>query len=103
MSLKQSIHKAIQALINFLPIIMGILMLISLFNMSLQDYYSKIFTKNLLIDPIIGALAGGIIFGFPITSYVAGGELLSGGVSLLSITAFIISWSSFLLACFVAS
>jgi len=94
MSLKESIHKAIQAFITFLPIMMGILMLITLLNMSLQDYYSIIFTKNLLIDPVVGALAGSIILGFPITSYVAGGELLLGGVSLLAITAFIISWST---------
>ena len=72
----------------------GILLLISVLNPLFQKFYPIIFTGNYLIDPLIGAIAGSISFGIPIVSYVTGGELLKQGVSLLAITAFILSWSS---------
>jgi hypothetical protein len=77
-----------------LPMIVGILMLISILNPILEKYYSKIFTGNYFFDPLIGAIAGSVSFGIPIASYVTGGELLKEGVSLLAVTAFILSWST---------
>jgi hypothetical protein len=72
----------------------GLLLLINLINIFISDYYSKIFTGNLILDPLIGAFAGSFSFGTPITSYILGGELLKNGVSLIAITAFIISWTT---------
>ena len=40
----------------------------------------------------IGSFIGSISAGNPITSYIFGGELLSQGISLLAVTAFIVAW-----------
>lgn len=74
--------------------IVGILMLISLLNPIFQRYYPQLFTGNYFFDPLIGALAGSVAFGIPITSYIAGGELLKEGVSLLAVTSFILAWTT---------
>lgn len=92
--IKQSIKKTIQTFKMALPIMVGMLMVISLINIFLKNYYTKVFTKNILIDPFIGSVAGSIAFGNPITSYIVGGELLLDGVSLLAITAFIMAWTT---------
>lgn len=92
--IKQAIKKSWQAFRASLPITAGILLIISLLNIFLQDWYAKIFTGNTLVDPLIGALAGSISFGIPITSYIVGGELLLQGVSLLAIAAFIMAWTT---------
>lgn len=77
-----------------LPILTGVLLLINLLDPLLQSRYAQWFTGNYLLDPLIGALAGSISFGIPITSYIAGGELLAKGVSLLAVTAFIMAWTT---------
>jgi hypothetical protein len=86
--------KTISSIRISFPIILGVLMLLSLLNPFLQKFYPKIFTGNYFIDPLMGAIAGSISFGIPVVSYVAGGELIRDGVSLLAVTAFILSWSS---------
>jgi len=92
--MKDAFQKTIQVIKISLPIIIGILMLISLLNPLFEKYYPKIFTGNYFIDPLIGAVAGSVSFGIPIASYVTGGELLKEGVSLLAVTAFILAWST---------
>ncbi len=94
MSLQTSIQKSYQTLKVSLPIMLGVLLLISLMNIFWHEYYTKIFTNNPLIDTFIGSIAGSLSFGIPITSYVIGGELLGEGVNLLAITAFMLSWST---------
>ena len=51
-----------------------------------------LFSKNTLLDSAIGSFLGSILAGNPITSYILGGELLQQGVSLMAVTAFLISW-----------
>ena len=46
----------------------------------------------MILDPFIGALFGGGAAGNPLTSYIIGGELLSRGISLVAVLAFIVSW-----------
>lgn len=94
MSLKESIKKTLQIFETILPMMVGILLLINLLNIFLRDYYTNVFTGNVLIDPLIGAIAGSLSFGIPITSYIVGGELLLAGVSLLAVTAFIMAWTT---------
>lgn len=74
--------------------IIGILMLLSLLQPLLEGYYKKIFTGNWIMDPLIGTIAGSLSFGIPVASYVAGGELIKQGVTLLAVTAFIFSWTT---------
>lgn len=77
-----------------IPMIIGILMLIHLLNPLFQKYYPMLFTGNYFFDPLIGAIGGSIAFGIPLTAYVAGGELLNSGVSLLAVTAFVLAWTT---------
>ena len=48
--------------------------------------------SNSFLDSFIGSLVGSISAGNPITSYIFGGEMLSQGVGLIAVTAFIVSW-----------
>lgn len=69
-------------------------MLINFLNPIFEKFYPIIFTGNYLLDPLIGAIAGSLSFGIPVVSYVTGGELLKYGVSMLAVTAFVLTWST---------
>lgn len=76
-----------------LPIILGVLILVSLANVLVpKNFYTTLFRGNLFLDPFIGSLLGSILAGNPITSYIISGELLKQGISLIAVTAFIVSW-----------
>ena len=94
LAFRESIYRSAQVFKTFLPIMIGILLVINLIDIYAKDYYSRLFTGNLVLDPLIGAIVGSISFGIPVTSYIAGGELLKNGVSLIAISAFIMSWST---------
>jgi hypothetical protein len=75
------------------PILLGMLLLISLFIKSVpKSLYSSVFTGNLVLDPFLGAVFGSITTGNPLNSYIIGGELLAQGIGMVAITAFILSW-----------
>jgi hypothetical protein len=76
------------------PMVIGVLLLVNLLNPLLNNFYPKVFIGNYFLDPFLGAIGGSVSFGIPLTSYVAGGELLSEGVSLLAVTAFLLSWTT---------
>jgi hypothetical protein len=92
--MQEAFYKTIRIIRIALPTIVGVLLFVSILSPLFQKYYPLIFTGNYILDPLIGAVAGSISFGIPIVSYVTGGELIARGVSLLAVTAFIISWSS---------
>ena len=95
MTNKEALIKSLKTFQTSLPIMIGVLLIIGLINpASNSDYYANLFSGNLFSDSLIGALAGSISFGIPVTSYVVGGELLSQGVCLVAITAFILAWST---------
>jgi uncharacterized membrane protein YraQ (UPF0718 family) len=76
-----------------IPVLMGVLMLLALADALIpQEAYKLIFTGNELLDPLMGAVAGSIAGGNPITSYILGGELRQQGVSMLAVTAFLVAW-----------
>jgi len=90
---KQAFLKTTQAFRRSLPILLGVLMLLTLANTLIpKRLYGQIFTGNKLIDPFIGAVVGSVSGGNPLTSYIIGGELRYEGVSMLAITAFILAW-----------
>ncbi len=89
--------KAALGLLNNLkmsvPILAGVLLLVGLINTAVpKDLFAKIFTGEPFLDPIIGAVFGGVAAGSPLTSYIIGGELLKNGVSLVAVVAFILTW-----------
>jgi uncharacterized membrane protein YraQ (UPF0718 family) len=94
MKLKQSIIKAGKSWRQMIPILIGVLLLANLLNEVFQKYYAVIFTGNYLKDTFIGALMGSFSFGMALTSYVIGGEFLQKGVSLLAVTAFVMTWTT---------
>ena len=94
MNLKQSTIKAGKSLQKMIPILVGVLLLATLLNNLAQRYYDKLFTGNYLKDTFIGAIAGSLSFGMALTSYVVGGEFLHNGVSLLAVTAFVMTWTT---------
>lgn len=94
MPAKQSVINTLQVFKSFMPMMIGLLLLINLLNVGFSDYYNDIFTGNPLLDPLIGTVAGSISFGIPVTSYIVGGELLKDGVSLLAVTAFVMAWTT---------
>jgi uncharacterized membrane protein YraQ (UPF0718 family) len=91
--MKKAIIKAAKSLLQALPIIAGTILLISLItNVLSRSFYTSLFQKNILLDPLIGSLVGSISAGNPITSYILGGEFLDHGISLLAITSFLVAW-----------
>jgi len=89
----QSTQKAAKGLWNAFPMILGTVLLISLISAIVpKSFYVSVFSKNSFLDSFIGSLVGSISAGNPITSYIFGGEMLSQGVGLIAVTAFIVSW-----------
>jgi len=90
---KKALQKTIKNLFQILPIMLGVIMLISLFiSLIPTGFYATIFTGNIFLDPLLGAMIGSISSGNPLVSYMLGGEFLKQGVSLIAVTAFILSW-----------
>ncbi len=78
---------------TLLPILIGVVLLIGLFNTFVsKDFLASVFSGNLALDTLWGACFGSILAGNPINSYVIGGELLKYGISLFAVTALIITW-----------
>ena len=91
--MKDAILKSARALGKMLPIIAGIVMLVSLANALLpKSFYSSVLTGNNFIDPFIAAIVGSISSGTPVVSYIISGELLKQGISLIAVTAFLLAW-----------
>ncbi|MBD3263202.1 hypothetical protein GF374_02375 [Candidatus Woesearchaeota archaeon] len=91
--IKQAIKKATRGIGNAIPIIAGVVLLVGLITSSVpKSFYSTIFTKNPIFDSFIGSAIGSVLAGTPITSYIIGGEILSQGVSLIAVTAFVVAW-----------
>ena len=88
-----SFYKAIKSFGESFPILIGVVLLLGLFKTFVsKQSISSIFTGDVLQDTVTGSLMGSFLAGNPITSYIIGGELLEGGVSLFAVTAFIVTW-----------
>ena len=91
--LKQALAKASRAMYKSLPIVFGVIILVSLVNTLVpKTFFTILFQKNIWLGSFIGSALGSIFTGTPITSYVIGGELLKQGISLVAVTAFLVSW-----------
>jgi uncharacterized membrane protein YraQ (UPF0718 family) len=91
--LKQCLLKTIRTFINILPVIVGMLLATSLLiTLFPEEISTGLFGNGDLTDAMLGAAIGSIAAGHPMASYLLGGELLSGGVSLIAVTAFLVTW-----------
>ncbi|MGM5481096.1 MAG: permease [Nanobdellota archaeon] len=94
-SWKSSFRKASTGFTKSLPIIIGVIFLIGLFQTLItKQMILSVFSGSELTNILIGSLSGSVLAGNPITSYVIGGELQNQGVGLLAITAFLVSWTT---------
>ena len=76
-----------------MPMLLGVVLLMGLFETYVtEDMLKSIFSGNTFSDTLIGTFVGGVSVGNPVVSYILGGELLEGGISLYAVTAFILSW-----------
>ena len=88
-----TLKKTLKSLLMTLPILLGVLLLIALFQTLIKnDQLISLFKGNLLLDSFIGAALGAVFAGNPITSYVLGGEFFNAGISIMAISAFIVAW-----------
>ena len=93
MDTRKSVKKALKSILFAIPIITGVIILLGLFNALFpKRYLSVIFRHNSFTDPVIGSLLGSVFAGNPINSYIIGGEFLKQGISLVAVTAFLVSW-----------
>jgi len=93
--LKKANYKSLLGIWNIIPILLGVLILISLLNTLVpKSIYSHIFTGNLFLDPLIGSSLGSVLAGNPITAYILGHGFLKAGISLVAVTAFIVAWTT---------
>ncbi len=91
--LKKAIISSRRSFYRALPILIGVILLIGLFKAFVSiEAVAKLFQGIPIIDSLIGASLGSIMAGNPITSYILGGELLHQGISLIAVTAFLVSW-----------
>jgi len=91
--LQASLKKTVWTFINLLPIIIGMLLLSSLVvTVFPEELSTGLFGSSEALDALIGASVGSIAVGHPLASYLLGGEFLKSGVSLVAVTAFIVSW-----------
>jgi hypothetical protein len=91
--IREAILSVLRSIQMSLPILVGVLLLVGMFTVLVPgDSFAKLFSGNAVIDPLVGALLGSAATGNPVTSYVIGGELLSVGVSISAVIAFILSW-----------
>jgi len=88
----EAIRKAAKAMGAVFPMIIGIIILISLFNTLVPTSSYKFLFRGTIFDPIVGALLGSVVAGNPVTSYLISGDLLKQGISLLAVTAFMVAW-----------
>ncbi len=93
--LQASLRKTTWTFINLLPIIIGMLLLTSLVvTVFPEELSAGLFGQSDVLDALMGASVGSVAAGHPLASYLLGGELLQSGVSLIAVTALIVSWVS---------
>lgn len=94
-NIKKASRKSFVDLFHSIPILLGGVMLFTLFNAIFPDIaYGDLFQNNILQDSITGGAMGSILSGESLTSYILGREFLDKGVGLVAVTAFLITWVS---------
>jgi len=85
--------KTLRMLIRVLPNIFAVVLLSGLIMEFVpMNRLSELLGGGVLTDGFVGAGIGSISIGNPLVSYVLGGELLDQGVSLMAVTALLVSW-----------
>jgi len=91
-SFGNQIRSAYSNLFALIPMLLGVIGLAGLFQVYGGSRLTSLFSGNPVSDTLIGAATGMIAMGQALISYILGGEMLSQGVSLYAVTAFVLSW-----------
>ncbi|HEO98071.1 MAG: permease [Campylobacterales bacterium] len=84
---------AFHTLYTIAPMLLAVIGLVGLFQTYVTtEMIHAFFTGSTLYDTLIGTITGAISVGQPFISYIIGGELVSQGISLYAVTAFILSF-----------
>lgn len=92
MKFNEAIRKAAKSMGTAFPMIVGVLVLISLFDTLVPTSSYRFLFRGTWFDPVVGAMLGSVVAGNPVTSYIISGDLLKQGISLLTVTAFLTAW-----------
>jgi uncharacterized membrane protein YraQ (UPF0718 family) len=89
----KSAKQTLNAFGKSILILLAVMLLIALVIEAVPaDFLLKALTGNKILDSLVGAAFGSIAAGNPLNSYIIGGELLSQGIDLIVVTAFILAW-----------
>lgn len=95
LSWRNSAVRALSSFAKALPIVVGMLLLTSLVTILLPPgSLERLFGAGKALDVVLATLVGSLAAGHPLAGYVLGGELLAAGVSLVAVTALLVSWVS---------
>jgi uncharacterized membrane protein YraQ (UPF0718 family) len=74
-------------------VLIGVVLLVSLADTLVpKSSYAILFNKIPFVDSVVGSALGSVLAGNPVTSFILGGEMLTQGVSLMAVTAFLVAW-----------
>ena len=92
-AISTSLQKTGKMLLRIFPNILAIVLLSGLIMEFVPlSRLSEFLGGGFFTDGLVGAGIGSISIGHPLVSYVLGGELLDQGVSLMAVTALLVSW-----------
>jgi predicted Fe-Mo cluster-binding NifX family protein len=90
---QDALTKTSRQFAGILPVLLGVILLVGLFRSFVpRELLLSLFPGNAIQDSIFGTLAGSLMAGNPINSYVLGETLLEMGVSLFGAVAFMLAW-----------
>jgi len=90
---RDALQKASRQFGGMLPVLTGVILLVGLFSVFLpKTVLPDLFSGNAYQNTFWGACVGSVLAGNPINSYVIGETLLQMDISLLGVTAMMLSW-----------
>lgn len=93
LDLLQAIRSAARQFASILPILIGVVLLMGLFNAFVsKEALASVFSGNAALDALWGACFGSILAGNPINGYIIGAGLQAQGVSMFAVTSLIVAW-----------
>ena len=91
--LSKSIQKALGQMQIMIPVILGVILLVGLFQTFIsKDLMSSLFTGIRIYVALLGAAFGSVLTGNPANSYVIGKGLLDVNVGVTGVASFIVTW-----------
>lgn len=93
MKANKALKQTVGAIIMSFPTLVGVLLLTSFAIVAIpHDFYTRVFVDNYFVDSFVGAVVGSVAAGNPMTSFVFAGEMTARGISMVAITAFLVTW-----------